>query len=92
MALSYACVLICSPSSPRVRTAVAEHLSVAILTYGELVFPPRDALGPEIDTRCDQSLEILYDTDWSQPVNVLKPIRDRLCALFGIRSPSAPSS
>lgn len=89
MALSYVSVLICSPSSPRVRIAIAEHLSVALLTYGENVFPPDDG---DSDQRCDQALELLADTDWSQPVPALKPIRDRLCSLFGIKSPSAVST
>lgn len=92
MALSYVTVLLCSPSSPRVRIAVAEHLSVALLTYGENVFPPDTEDAGDSSQRCDQALELLADMDWSQPVATLKPVRDRLCSLFGIRSPSSASS
>ena len=96
MALSYVAVLLCSPSSPCVRTAVAESLSVAILTFSEHIFPPvgdhanDDAEG--VNSPCDESLAVLSETDWSRPVAELKPIRDHLCTLFGIKGPSSSSS
>lgn len=35
----------------------------------------------------DEILEILTETDWGQPLQTVRPIRNKLCELLGVKAP-----
>jgi hypothetical protein len=80
--LNYLILLLCSPSFPRVRVAIAEKLHTSLLTFSENCFPGSES-------KLDKCLELLSETDWSIPVQGLKPIRSEVAALLGVKCPSS---
>jgi len=61
---------------PRVRKVTANKLYEAIITYDVL---PEDT--------ADEVSDILSETDWNKPVEILRPIRNSLCEKLGIEPP-----
>lgn len=81
---NYLIVLLCSASFPRVRVAVAEKLHTSILTFSENCFPESS----DSEARMERCLELLSETDWSIPVENLKPIRNQVATLLEVKCPS----
>lgn len=61
------------------RKATALRTYEALTLYGEDMDLPEEDLA--------NVLKVLNDTDWEQPVAVLRPIRDHLRELMDIRAP-----
>lgn len=61
---------------PRVRKVTANKLYEAFITYDVL---PEDV--------ADDVSDILSETDWNKPVDVLRPIRNNLCEKLGLDLP-----
>lgn len=61
---------------PRVRKVTANQLYEALLTYDVL---------PEDIT--DEVSEVLSETDWNKPIDILRPIRNDLCRKLGLEPP-----
>ena len=74
-AMSYL-VLLLVHSFPRVRCQTASQIYVALLTAEDIN---------------EEALLILTDTDWTQPLTQLKPIRDKFCDAIGIAKPKKVS-
>ncbi|KAK7502461.1 hypothetical protein BaRGS_00006414 [Batillaria attramentaria] len=62
---------------PRVRKTTANKLYEAVLTYDEIV-PPESM---------DEIMTVLSETKWDDSVEVLRPVRNNLCDLFGVARP-----
>ncbi|CAG4914997.1 unnamed protein product [Colias eurytheme] len=62
-----------------VRRCAAARLYEALSLYGDVCDLPADTL--------DQVMAILADTDWERDVNELRPIRNEICDLMGIKRP-----
>lgn len=62
---------------PVVRRTTASQLYEVILTYDDLCQPD------EMDT----VITTLSDTEWDQPVDDLRPLRNSLCSMFGVNVP-----
>jgi len=80
--LAFLVCLLCSPL-PRVRMAVAEKLHVSVLTFSENCIPTSQ------EESLDTCLGLLSDTNWTRPVPDLRPIRDQIASIFGVRSPTS---
>jgi len=65
---------------PRVRKATAEKLYEALLTFGEAEVVPEEHL--------EQIMELLSDTKWDGGVEEVRPVRNRLCELAGVPTPT----
>lgn len=65
---------------PRIRKVTAAKLFEAFLTYSDREIVP--------DDKMDEVNNILSDTDWDQPVEVLRPIRNSLCDILSIPAPA----
>lgn len=62
-----------------VRKSTSNVLYESLLVYGE---------NANIDTEnLDKVMEVLSSTNWEDPVEVVKPVRNQLCHLLGIRMP-----
>lgn len=55
-----------------------------MLIYGDTTDVPEDNL--------DEISNILMDTDWAQPLNEVRPIRNQLCDLLGVKAPVAAAN
>ncbi|XP_045513668.1 tubulin-specific chaperone D [Pieris brassicae] len=62
-----------------VRRCAAARLYEALTLYGDVCDLPAENL--------DQVMSILADTDWEKDVNELRPIRNEICDLMGIKRP-----
>lgn len=82
--LGHLAVLLCSPKFPRVRIAVAEILTVAILTWPDKIFNEQNE-NIEYEDKIESILNIISETDWSGPVAQLKVVRNQLCSLLGLK-------
>lgn len=62
-----------------VRRSTSTRLYESLLVYGDNSVIPAENL--------DEIMNLLSDTNWEEPVEVVKPIRNNLCSLMGIRIP-----
>lgn len=62
-----------------VRKATSTRLYESLLVYGEFSTIPEDNL--------DQVMTLLSETNWENPVEELRPVRNSLCDLMGVRAP-----
>lgn len=62
-----------------VRKTTAIKLYEALILHGDTTSVPEDNM--------DEILEILSETDWGQPLEEVRPIRNNLCALLGVKPP-----
>ncbi|XP_046352911.2 tubulin-specific chaperone D-like [Haliotis rufescens] len=62
---------------PRVRKSTANKMYEALVTYDDIV--PEESL--------DEALAILSDTNWDNPVEEIRPIRNTLCDHLNIAKP-----
>ena len=69
--ISYLSILLCH-TFPRIRCQTANQMYVSLLTV--------DDINEEITT-------LLSETDWSQPLEQLRPIRDQICDTMGVTKP-----
>jgi tubulin-specific chaperone D len=64
-----------------IRKTAALKLYEAMLLYGDTTDVSEENL--------DEILNTLMDTDWAQPLNEVRPIRNHLCDLLNVKSPVA---
>jgi hypothetical protein len=64
---------------PRVRKATAEHLYVSMLAEDSIISA----------AQLDEASAILLDTPWDASLDVVRPARNTLCGLFGVKPPTA---
>ncbi|XP_022244717.1 tubulin-specific chaperone D-like [Limulus polyphemus] len=64
---------------PRIRKVTADKIYEALISYPEIT--SEDA--------ADDVMTILSDTEWDVNVEVLRPIRNKLCELLGIPAPKS---
>lgn len=62
-----------------IRKSAALKLYEAMLLYGDTTDVPEENL--------EEILNTLMDTDWSQPLNEVRPIRNHLCDLLNVKAP-----
>lgn len=62
-----------------IRKSAALKLYEAMLLYGDTTDVPEESL--------EEILNILMDTDWSQPLNEVRPIRNHVCSLLNVKPP-----
>lgn len=62
-----------------VRRSTSTKLYESLLVYGDNSIIPEENL--------DEIMGLLSSTNWEDPVDVVKPIRNQLCALMGVRVP-----
>lgn len=67
-----------------IRKSAALKLYEAMLIYGDTTDVPEDNL--------DEISNILMDTDWTQPLSEVRPIRNQLCDLLGVKPPVTASA
>lgn len=63
-----------------VRKSTAIKLYEALIIHG-------DSCESVPEENLETILEILSDTDWGQPLTEVRPIRNNLCELLGIKPP-----
>lgn len=64
---------------PVIRSTTASRLYEALLLYG-------DDAGLD-SSAVDEAMALLTDTDWDQPVEIVRPIRNDICEHLGIPPP-----
>lgn len=62
-----------------VRKSTASKLYEALILYGDSIGIPEENL--------DEIMNGLSETDWGMPLNEVRPIRNNLCLLMGIKPP-----
>lgn len=62
-----------------IRKSAALKMYEAMLIYGDTTDVPEENL--------DEISNILMDTDWAQPLGEVRPIRNQLCDLLGVKAP-----
>lgn len=62
-----------------VRRSTSTKLYESLLVYGDNSIIPIENL--------DEIMNLLSNTNWEDPVDVIKPIRNQLCTLMGVRIP-----
>lgn len=62
-----------------IRKSTASKLYEALTLYGDTSGIP--------DENLDEVLTILTETDWGIPLNEIRPIRNNLCKLMGVKAP-----
>lgn len=67
-----------------IRKSAALKLYEAMLLYGDTTDVPEDNL--------DEISNLLMDTDWGQPLAEVRPIRNQLCDLLGVKPPVAANA
>ena len=65
---------------PRVRRVAANKLYEALLTYSDKDIVPTDKL--------DEINDILSDTNWETDIDTLRPVRNSLCDMMGVKAPT----
>lgn len=73
-------IMLCHKQS-YVRRSTATRVHEAMLIYGDNSIIPIDNL--------EDALNLVSNTNWEDPVDDIKPIRNNLCTLLGIRVPVA---
>ena len=77
---------------PRVRKATAEKLYEALMTYDDIFGEEEEEEQMEEEeestSKSERAMALLSETEWdSKDVNDVKPIRNQLCDLLGIKAP-----
>ncbi|XP_044262327.1 tubulin-specific chaperone D [Tribolium madens] len=67
-----------------VRKSTASILYESLLLYGDSAVFNTENL--------DEAMQILSNTNWDDPVDVIKPMRNEICKLMGIRVPVTKTS
>lgn len=67
-----------------IRKTAALKLYEAMLLYGDTSGVPEENL--------DEVLSTLMDSDWTLPLNEVRPIRNHVCDLLGVKSPSSSAA
>ena len=67
-----------------IRKTAALKLYEAMLLYGDTSGVPEENL--------DEILSTLMDSDWTLPLNEVRPIRNHVCDLLGVKAPSSSSA
>jgi tubulin-specific chaperone D len=62
-----------------IRKSAALKFYESMLLYGDTTDVPEENL--------DEISNILMETDWTQPLNEVRPIRNQLCDLLGVKAP-----
>lgn len=62
-----------------IRKSAALKFYEAMLLYGDTSGVPEQNL--------EEILSVLMDTDWTQSLNEVRPVRNHLCDLLGIKPP-----
>lgn len=62
-----------------VRKTTATKFYEALILYGDQTDIP--------EANLDEVYNLLADTDWGQPLDVVRPIRNEVCRLIGIKAP-----
>lgn len=62
-----------------IRKSTASKLYEALTLYGDASGIP--------DENLDEVLNLLSETDWGMPLNDVRPIRNNLCILMGVKPP-----
>lgn len=62
-----------------VRRSTSTKLYESLLVYGDSSTIPSENL--------DEIMNLLSSTNWEDPVDVVKPVRNNLCSLMDIRVP-----
>lgn len=78
-ALGRLTILLCNRQK-YIRKTTSTKLYEALLVYGDGGILPGDTI--------DEAMQILSDTDWEGNVENLRPIRNNLCTLLGIKPPT----
>lgn len=71
-------ILLCHRQS-YVRRSTSNRLYESLLVYGDNCTIPEDNL--------DEIMTLISTTNWEEPVDMLKPIRNNLCKLMNIQVP-----
>lgn len=66
-----------------IRKTTAMKLYEALLLYGDTTDVP--------EINMDEILNILLETDWTQSLKDVRPIRNILCELLGVKPPTVAS-
>lgn len=80
VALVQLSILLCHRQS-YVRRTTSNKVYEALLVYGE-----ESRMSPE---NLESAMTILSSTDWEKPVDQIRPMRNELCGLMGVRVPVA---
>ncbi|KAG5683911.1 hypothetical protein PVAND_013169 [Polypedilum vanderplanki] len=67
-----------------IRKSAALKLYEAMLLYGDTTDVPEENL--------EELLNTLMDTDWTLPLNEIRPIRNHVCDLLNVKAPVAAST
>lgn len=67
-----------------IRKTAALKLYEAMLLYGDTSGVPEENL--------DEILSTLMDSDWTLPLNEVRPIRNHVCDLLGVKAPLSSSA
>lgn len=73
-------ILLCHRQS-YVRRSTSGRLYESLLVYGDSSTIPAENV--------DEVMNLLSSTNWEDPVDVVKPVRNELCHLMNIRVPMA---
>ncbi|KAL3280428.1 hypothetical protein HHI36_017910 [Cryptolaemus montrouzieri] len=79
IALVQLSIMLCHRQS-YIRRSTATRLYESLLVNGD-----SSTIDPD---NLDQLLQLLGNTNWEEPVEVVKPIRNQLCQLMGVRVPT----
>jgi hypothetical protein len=66
-----------------VRRTTANKLYEALLLYGDCSVIPAENL--------DEVMSIISETNWEQGLDIVKPIRNKICSLMGVPAPKTVS-
>lgn len=64
-----------------IRKSAALKFYEAMLLYGDTTDVPEDNL--------EEISNLLMDFDWTQSLNEVRPVRNQLCELLGVKAPVA---
>ena len=67
-----------------IRKTAALKFYEAMLIYGDTTDVPEENL--------DEISNLLLETDWTQPLQEIRPIRNQLCDLLGVKPPVSVAS
>lgn len=76
------CLNLLASGYAKVRFYTAEQLYLSIMTNQPDI---ETGLGASSDT-LDATIELLTQTNWSDPLEKVKPVRDQICALLKVQS------
>jgi tubulin-specific chaperone D len=68
-----------------IRKSTAMKLYEALVIHGDTI----ETISEE---NLDEVLELLTETDWGQPLTEIRPIRNRICDLVGVKPPTSTAA